>query len=123
MSKEFSEVLIEWFCKNKRDLPWRHTRNPYHIWVSEVMLQQTQVATVIPYYHRFLEKFPTIESLANADSHDLMKAWEGLGYYARARNLQHAAKTIMQKFDGMLPRTRADLRMLKGFGDYTSASV
>lgn len=123
MSGDFSKDLIAWFHKNKRDLPWRRTRNPYHIWVSEVMLQQTQVATVIPYYHRFLEKFPTIEVLANADSHDLMKAWEGLGYYARARNLQRAAQTIVQDYDGALPRTRDALRALKGFGDYTSASV
>jgi A/G-specific adenine glycosylase len=118
-----TENLLEWFAKNKRDLPWRKTKNPYHIWVSEVMLQQTQVATVIPYYHRFLEKFPTIKALAEAKTDDLMKCWEGLGYYARARNLQHAAQTVLREHHGRLPRTRAALLTLKGFGAYTSASV
>jgi len=117
------ENLLEWFSKNKRDLPWRKTKNPYHIWISEVMLQQTQVATVIPYYHRFVEKFPTITALAEANTDDLMKCWEGLGYYARARNLQHAAQTILREHNGMLPQTRNDLQTLKGFGAYTSASV
>ncbi len=121
--KVFVENLLEWFSKNKRDLPWRKTKNPYHIWISEVMLQQTQVATVIPYYHRFLAKFPTIEALAQAPTDDLMKCWEGLGYYARARNLQHAAQTILREHNGMLPKTRNDLQKLKGFGAYTSASV
>jgi A/G-specific adenine glycosylase len=115
--------LLEWFSKNKRDLPWRKTKNPYHIWISEVMLQQTQVATVIPYYHRFLEKFPTIKDLAEAKPDELMKCWEGLGYYARARNLQHAAQAIIREHDGNLPRTRESLHLLKGFGAYTSASV
>lgn len=123
MSSEFATALIAWFAQHKRDLPWRRTRNPYHIWISEVMLQQTQVATVIPYYQRFLEKFPTIEALARAESHDVMKAWEGLGYYARARHLQHAAQVILCKYGGALPHTREELRKLKGFGDYTSASV
>ncbi|MCS6989382.1 MAG: A/G-specific adenine glycosylase [Chloroherpetonaceae bacterium] len=118
-----SEKLLEWFSKNKRELPWRKTKNPYHIWISEVMLQQTQVATVIPYYERFLAQFPTIESLANADADALMKAWEGLGYYARARHLRQAAQTIMREHHGELPKTRKELRKLKGFGAYTSASV
>lgn len=117
------ESLCDWFSKNKRDLPWRNARNPYHIWISEVMLQQTQVATVIPYYQRFLEKFPTIDALANADADDLMKCWEGLGYYARARNLQQAAQTVLREHNGALPRTRQALQTLKGFGAYTSASV
>ncbi len=115
--------LLKWFSKNKRDLPWRKTKNPYHIWISEVMLQQTQVVTVIPYYHRFLAKFPTIEALARASTDDLMKCWEGLGYYARARNLQHAAQTILREHSGTLPKTRNELQKLKGFGAYTSASV
>lgn len=117
------EKLLEWFSKNKRDLPWRETQNPYHIWISEVMLQQTQVATVIPYYERFLARFPTIESLASAPPDALMKAWEGLGYYARARNLQQAAQTILREHNGELPKTRRELQNLKGFGAYTSASV
>ncbi|MFQ3609303.1 MAG: A/G-specific adenine glycosylase [Chloroherpetonaceae bacterium] len=118
-----TENLLQWFAKNKRDLPWRKTKNPYHIWISEVMLQQTQVATVIPYYHRFLEKFPTIKDLAEAQTDDLMKCWEGLGYYARARNLQDAAKTVLREHGGKLPQTREALQTLKGFGAYTSASV
>ncbi len=117
------ENLLEWFSKNKRDLPWRKTRNPYHIWISEVMLQQTQVTTVIPYYHRFLEQFPTVEALARARIEDLMKCWEGLGYYARVRNLQAAAQTILREHNGLLPNTRRELQELKGFGAYTSASV
>lgn len=120
---KFATALIEWFEQHKRNLPWRRTRDPYRIWVSEVMLQQTQVATVIPYYHRFLEKFPDVHSLASAPQGDLMKAWEGLGYYARARNLQHAAKEIVSKNAGELPRTPQALLALKGFGPYTSASV
>ncbi|MCS7014391.1 MAG: A/G-specific adenine glycosylase [Chloroherpetonaceae bacterium] len=123
MSFDISKSLIDWFQRSKRDLPWRRTKNPYHIWVSEVMLQQTQVATVIPYYHRFLERFPTIQALAEADSNELMKVWEGLGYYARARHLQAAARQILSEYGGQLPTTRAALRRLKGFGDYTSASV
>lgn len=119
----FSQDLIEWFEKNKRKLPWRETRNPYHIWVSEVMLQQTQVNTVIPYYHRFLDQFPTIESLASAPTDRLMKAWEGLGYYARARNMQHAARTILSDFKGQVPGSYDQLLSLKGFGNYTAASV
>jgi A/G-specific adenine glycosylase len=117
------ENLLKWFSKNKRDLPWRRTKNPYHIWISEVMLQQTQVATVIPYYYRFLEKFPTIEALAQAPTNELMKCWEGLGYYARARNLQYAAQTVLREHGGKLPQARAALQTLKGFGAYTSASV
>ena len=87
----FQEKLLAWYDKEKRDLPWRHTNNPYHIWVSEIMLQQTRVDTVIPYYHHFLETFPTIESLANAQEESLLKVWEGLGYYSRVRNMQKAA--------------------------------
>ncbi len=117
------ENLLQWFAKNKRDLPWRKTKNPYHIWISEVMLQQTQVATVIPYYHRFLEQFPTLRDLAQAQTDELMKCWEGLGYYARARNLQHAAQMVLREHDGKLPQTREALQRLKGFGPYTSASV
>lgn len=123
MSFDLTKSLILWFEQHKRDLPWRRTKNPYHIWISEVMLQQTQVATVIPYYERFLEKFPTIEALAKADVNELMKVWEGLGYYARARHLHAAAQQILSEHRGELPRTRAALRRLKGFGNYTSASV
>jgi A/G-specific adenine glycosylase len=121
--KKFTEALLNWFVKNRRDLPWRTTRDPYRIWVSEVMLQQTQVATVIPYYHRFLDTFPDVQALARAKDNALMKAWEGLGYYARARNLREAARVIVKKYDARLPASRDLLRELKGFGAYTAASV
>ncbi|MCB0191384.1 MAG: A/G-specific adenine glycosylase [Anaerolineae bacterium] len=120
---EFRTKLLDWYHKNKRDLPWRGEILPYRIWISEVMLQQTQVATVIPYYLRFLERFPTLEDLAEAPLDDVLKAWEGLGYYARARNLHNAARKIIDKFDGELPETYVDLRELPGFGLYTAASV
>ncbi len=121
--KNLIEPLLNWFAKNKRDLPWRNTRDPYEIWISEVMLQQTQVATVIPYYQRFLETFPDVTTLARAKDQVLMKAWEGLGYYARARNLREAARVILTKYNGQLPASRDALRELKGFGPYTAASV
>ena len=88
---DFSQKMIDWYELNKRDLPWRHTKNPYHIWISEIMLQQTQAATVIPYYHRFLKKLPTVYDLATVDDDVLNKLWEGLGYYSRARNLKISA--------------------------------
>ena len=101
----FQEKLLAWYDKEKRDLPWRHSNNPYHIWVSEIMLQQTRVDTVIPYYYRFLETFPTIESLANAQEEELLKVWEGLGYYSRVRNMQKAAQQIMGEYNGKFPST------------------
>ena len=102
-SAAFIPALITWFEQEAADLPWRRTRNPYYIWLAEIMLQQTQVATVIPYYERFIEKFPTIAELASAPQDDLLKYWEGLGYYSRARNLQAAAQQIMQIYDGGMP--------------------
>lgn len=116
-------LLLNWFKKNKRDLPWRKTKNPYHIWVSEIMLQQTQVQTVIPYYHRFLDRFPTLQDFANAPDNLVMKAWEGLGYYSRVRNMQTAARQILDDYNGEFPKTAQTLLKLKGFGPYTSASV
>ena len=115
--------LLEWYRHNQRDLPWRGESSPYRIWVSEVMLQQTQVSTVIPYYRRFLEKFADVEALAAAPLEEVLKAWEGLGYYARARNLHKAAIEIVKKYDGQLPQTYAQLRRLPGFGDYTAGAV
>src|ERR1700749_234528 len=97
------EALLNWFAKHKRALPWRATRDPYRIWISEVMLQQTQTATVIPFYERFLKQFPDLAAPASADDPVLMKAWEGLGYYARARHLRAAAQTIVREHDGRLP--------------------
>lgn len=115
--------LLEWYRHNRRDLPWRGEFSPYRIWVSEVMLQQTQVSTVIPYYRRFLEKFVDVEGLAAAPLEEVLKTWEGLGYYARARNLHRAAIEIVEKYEGQLPQTCAELRKLPGFGDYTAGAV
>ena len=119
----FQEKLLAWYDKEKRDLPWRHSNNPYHIWVSEIMLQQTRVDTVIPYYHRFLETFPTIESLANAQEEELLKVWEGLGYYSRVRNMQKAAIQIMEEFGGEFPSTIEEIQTLKGIGPYTAGAI
>jgi A/G-specific adenine glycosylase len=115
--------LLEWYDRQKRDLPWRRTRDPYAIWLSEVMLQQTQVATVIPYWERFLQRFPTVEALAAAPLPDVLAGWRGLGYYSRARNLHRAAQEIVARFGGQLPSTAAELLTLPGFGRYTSGAV
>lgn len=123
MESAFILPLLDWFERTAADLPWRRSRNPYHIWLSEIMLQQTQVATVIPYYDRFLQRFPTIEALATAAQDDLMKQWEGLGYYSRARNLQAAAQQVMRDFAGNLPQTATELQTLKGIGRYTAGAI
>lgn len=109
--------------RHRRDLPWRKTRDPYFIWVSEVMLQQTQVETVIPYYHRFLTRFPTVETLARASLQDVLKIWENLGYYARARHLHSAAKEIMARTGGAIPDSEKELLRLPGVGAYTAAAI
>ena len=119
----FRQKLLVWYDENKRDLPWRRSKNPYHIWVSEIMLQQTRVDTVIPYYERFLEWFPTVESLANAPEERLLKAWEGLGYYSRVRNMQVAAQQIMNEFNGEFPSTYEGISSLKGIGPYTAGAI
>ena len=119
----FRQKLLAWYDENKRDLPWRRSKNPYHIWVSEIMLQQTRVDTVIPYYERFLEWFPTVESLANASEERLLKAWEGLGYYSRVRNMQTAAQQIMNEFNGEFPSTYEGISSLKGIGPYTAGAI
>lgn len=119
----FRQKLLAWYDENKRDLPWRRSKNPYHIWVSEIMLQQTRVDTVIPYYERFLDWFPTVESLANAPEDRLLKAWEGLGYYSRVRNMQIAAQQIMEDFDGGFPSTYEGISSLKGIGPYTAGAI
>jgi A/G-specific adenine glycosylase len=121
--EQFRPRLLEWYRHNRRDLPWRGESSPYRIWISEVMLHQTQVSTVIPYYRRFLEKFVDVEALAAAPLEEVLKAWQGLGYYARARHLHQAAKEIVEKHDGQLPQTYAELRKLPGFGDYTAGAV
>ena len=119
----FRQKLLAWYDENKRDLPWRRSKNPYHIWVSEIMLQQTRVDTVIPYYERFLDWFPTVESLANATEERLLKAWEGLGYYSRVRNMQTAARQIMSDFQGEFPSTYEGISSLKGIGPYTAGAI
>lgn len=121
--KIFRRNLLEWYRLNQRPLPWRQTSDPYSIWVSEVMLQQTQVQTVVPYYHGFIHRFPDVQCLAAADLQDVLKCWEGLGYYGRARNLHHAANTVMTHCWGTIPDTLKEFRQLKGVGEYIAAAV
>ncbi|MEI5993173.1 A/G-specific adenine glycosylase [Candidatus Enterococcus mansonii] len=121
--RSFQETFIAWYEKEKRNLPWRVNLDPYRIWISEIMLQQTRVDTVIDYYYRFMEWFPTIQDLANAPDEKLLKAWEGLGYYSRARNLKIAAQQIVNEFDGQMPRTIEEIRQLKGIGPYTAGAI
>lgn len=116
-------LLLRWFDRAKRDLPWRRTKDPYAIWISEVMLQQTQVATVIPYFERFLERFPTLQSLAETPQADVLSLWSGLGYYSRARNLHRAAQVVTQVHAGVLPACVDQLLELPGFGRYTAGAV
>jgi A/G-specific adenine glycosylase len=117
------QALLAWFAANARDLPWRRTSDPYAIWISETMLQQTRVQAVVPYYERFLRRFPTVQKLARARLDTVLKLWEGLGYYARARNLHAAARQIVTRFHGRLPSTRAELQTLPGIGRYTAGAV
>lgn len=121
--KEFRESLLTWYQAEKRDLPWRRTSNPYYIWVSEVMLQQTRVDTVIPYYERFIEQYPTMEKLAEAEEDELLKMWEGLGYYSRARNLQTGVREVVETYGGAVPTNRKEISKLKGVGPYTAGAV
>src|SRR3990167_6655313 len=121
--KSFQTKLLGWFSKNKRPLPWRVDGNPYRILVVEVMLQQTQIKTVIPYYQRWIKAFPNIKALARAPIDRVLKLWEGLGYYARARNLHHAAKIIVRSFGGKIPNTPELLERLPGIGKYTAGAV
>lgn len=119
----FVRELIIWYKANLRNLPWRNTQNPYFIWLSEIILQQTRVEQGMPYYFKFIEKYPTVEALANADEEEVLKLWEGLGYYSRARNLHFAAKTILNEYNGKFPTTYEEIRNLKGVGDYTAAAI
>ncbi|MFC5603743.1 A/G-specific adenine glycosylase [Sporosarcina koreensis] len=123
LENEFRKALISWYLEEKRDLPWRRTSNPYYIWVSEVMLQQTRVDTVIPYYERFIERFPSLADLAYAKEEDVLKMWEGLGYYSRARNLQAGVKEVVEEYGSWIPETRKDISKLKGVGPYTAGAV
>lgn len=119
----FSRELLAWYMRNRRDLPWRRHRDPYLIWVSEIMLQQTRVDTVIPYFNRFVARFPTVQALAEASEEDVLKHWEGLGYYSRARNLQQAARQVVELHGGRIPDDRRAVAALKGVGPYTTGAI
>ena len=119
----FQNDLINWFKAEQRDLPWRKDQDPYKVWVSEIMLQQTRVDTVIPYFNRFIDWFPTIEDLADADEDKVLKAWEGLGYYSRVRNLHSAVKEVKEKYNGEVPNTPKEIAELKGVGPYTAGAI
>ena len=121
--KKLPSVLLPWYRENKRDLPWRKTKEPYHVWLSEIMLQQTRVEAVKGYYTRFLEALPDVEALANCDDDLVHKLWEGLGYYSRVRNLKKAARIILEKHVGFFPRTYEEVRALPGIGDYTAGAI
>ena len=122
-AKVFQKRMLRWYQKTKRDLPWRKTRNPYAIWISEAMLQQTQVKTVIPYYERFLQRFATVQALAKADEQTVLKLWEGLGYYRRARFLHAGAKKIVSEWHGVFPSTAEAIRSLPGVGEYMQGAI
>ncbi|SHN28579.1 A/G-specific adenine glycosylase [Gracilibacillus kekensis] len=120
---QFQEDLITWFESEQRILPWRENQDPYRVWVSEIMLQQTKVDTVIPYFQNFMKHFPNLEALANADQQDVLKAWEGLGYYSRARNLQSAVQEVVELYDADVPNDPKQLGDLKGVGPYTKGAI
>ncbi|SDR83612.1 A/G-specific adenine glycosylase [Christiangramia echinicola] len=119
----FSNILIHWYLQNKRDLPWRKTHEPYHIWLSEIMLQQTRIEQGLPYYYKFIEAYPTVFDLANASTDEVMKLWQGLGYYSRARNLHETSKYVANELNGKFPDTYKSLLKLKGVGDYTASAI
>jgi A/G-specific adenine glycosylase len=120
---KFRHKLLRWYRANRRDMPWRGSRNPYRIWIAEVMLQQTRIAAVLPYYQNFVRRFPTVQSLASARPAEVLRAWAGLGYYSRARNLHQAAKEIVARHGGNFPRSREAALTLPGIGRYTAAAV
>jgi A/G-specific adenine glycosylase len=119
----FPNILIKWYLQNKRDLPWRKTTNPYHIWLSEIMLQQTRVAQGTPYFFSFTKEFPTVFHLANASEEQVLKLWQGLGYYSRARNLHKTSQYVANELNGIFPDAYKDLLKLKGVGEYTAAAI
>ena len=121
--EDFAAILIRWYSENKRRLPWRETEDPYRIWISEIILQQTRVAQGLEYFNRFMERFPDVASLAQAGEDEVMKYWQGLGYYSRARNLHAAAREIMERYEGVFPSEYEKVRALKGIGEYTAAAV
>ncbi|HWV70926.1 MAG TPA: hypothetical protein VN040_04400 [Pseudosphingobacterium sp.] len=119
----FSQEIINWYQANKRDLPWRHTNDPYIIWLSEIILQQTRVEQGLPYFYRFVEQYPNIAAFAYAEEGEILRLWQGLGYYSRARNMHKAAKMIMEDYNGIFPTAYNTLIKLKGIGDYTAAAI
>jgi A/G-specific adenine glycosylase len=121
--RRLARALLDWYAANRRDLPWRRASDPYHIWVAEVMLQQTQVATVIPYYERFLARFPTLVSLAESEPDEVLQLWQGLGYYSRARNLQAGTRHVLREHGGQVPSDAKALRRCPGIGDYTAGAI
>lgn len=120
---DIAATLIHWYAENKRELPWRETTDPYRIWISEIILQQTRVVQGLEYFNRFMLRFPDVRALAEAPGDEVMKYWQGLGYYSRARNLHAAAKEIVEKFGGEFPRNYSDVLTLKGIGEYTAAAI
>ena len=119
----FSNTLIYWYLQNKRDLPWRKTKNPYFIWLSEIILQQTRVNQGLDYYNKFITSFPTVFELAEASEESVLKLWQGLGYYSRARNLHYSARYIVNELNGIFPKSYNELLKLKGVGDYTASAI
>ena len=119
----FCKQLIQWYSEHQRDLPWRQTKDPYRIWLSETILQQTRVAQGLPYYERFVERFPSVRDLALADEAEVLKLWQGLGYYSRARNLHKAARIIHERYQDRFPEDYDSIRSLPGIGDYTAAAI
>ena len=120
---DFKKVLTNWYSVNKRELPWRNTKNPYYIWLSEIIMQQTQIKQGLPYYEAFVTNYPTVFELAKAKEQDVLKLWQGLGYYSRARNLHASAKYIAEDLNGIFPSTYQDILKLKGVGDYTASAI
>ena len=116
-------LLLDWYEQNRRDLPWRNTQDPYLIWVSEIILQQTRVAQGLDYFVRFTNRFPDVAALASASEEEVLKYWQGLGYYSRARNMHAAARMVMEQHGGIFPSDYASVRALKGIGDYTAAAI
>jgi len=119
----FSSKIVQWYVRNKRDLPWRETTDPYKIWLSEIILQQTRVIQGLPYYLRFTERYPDIVALANATEQEVLRLWQGLGYYTRARNLYKCARTVAKDFNGKFPGSFRELLQLPGVGEYTAAAI
>ncbi|MFT4031047.1 MAG: A/G-specific adenine glycosylase [Siphonobacter sp.] len=119
----FAPKLLAWYDRYGRDLPWRHTNDPYLIWLSEIILQQTRVVQGMPYYYRFVEAFPTVRALAAADEREVLRLWQGLGYYSRARNLHHTARQVVEEYNGVFPTTYEELLKLNGIGPYTAAAI